>query len=560
MSSGPNNVIFNTRERVVSRDLNRLQQFSGAALAQVLMRMRGQRQLLSAHEAPGVTFDPALLTISDQVQHRVIGGCMVRCDAPGYLTVDAGSVAFYAPGYSTSTDDSDWVVVDDPGATSTVLLPFVANAGAGTRMDIVECRPYETSSLSENRDVYDASTSTYAPTLVSKASGAALTYRIRQGTAAAGLPAKDDNWCPLAVVAVTTTATGFTTCDVYDVRPLLDAAAQVPLSWDHASSPNNPLITILDSSLCGVNYDTSTAKAQGWWAAGFNGYLVGGPLYKTSPSASWSTTLVDFIDIEDTTNWSSNLPPTVSGNARNSLVCLIPSQFYRFMRYTRADYSGLGRIPRGPNGIFTICSGGSSANGNLGAGARMPAGVGCATETCYGPVVAEIRSGPTHLLGFYARGRDVTFPSDGYSESASLTPVTVTATIDTLLAAHGEFTFTPSTSATFSTGSIPADARYVWLKVTAIFTCTNSGVGYANTYAFAHSNADLIRGSVECMHDRSYSFTGTSFIDLYLIKVPVQMPIGSAVTRLYLQTIFGPSGTVTCTSGTYSCVVSGYER
>jgi hypothetical protein len=570
MGSGAKVEVFNLRERLLSPDFNRMQRFAGAALSQLALRMFGQAAIANAAAAPGIKVDPTVVPgATAPVSHRVVGGLMVRCDAPGYLTVDAGSAAFWKTDYSTDSDDSDWILIDSAGVTSTGTLTFSTNAGPGIRIDVVECTPSEVVTEQESRDIYNTDTALYTPTLVNKVKVGSLTFRIRQGTAGAGIPDNQSGWCPLAVVAVTSTATGFSTCDVYDVRPLLDPAVLAPETAAPAAYVDDGIEsgpTVDPRTSCHAINISDITLAKGWFGASYRGYSAGGPLWKGSPPSSYSAAPVYYVDADDATNYSNDNPPSLTANQRNCLTCLLPSHFYRFVRYnaTATDHTATaGRLPVGPNGVYTFC-GSITADryGNI-SGVRMPTTTGV-TGACGGPVVAELSNySATRLVGFSADARIVRLVQYSSSNEAyNATSVAVSA-----YARRFYWTLNPSSGTSFKLGGVPRDARYVIAQV-AFFPAWSPAA--SENINVELSCCSTIGAGGELYNElKIEGFTGgdvtrtTDAATLTTVNSYVRIPLfrhDSITTKVVMDVLVRGSGTVNWTTSYASLLIVGYER
>jgi hypothetical protein len=580
MGSGANVVVYNARERVLTPDFNRMQRFAGSALSQVLMRLQGQVPYGHASVMPGVKMDPTTSTVATYpVRHRVLGGLMVRPDAPGYLIVDAGSAAFYAPAFSTNADDSDWVLIDDPGVTLTTDLVFTANAGAGIRIDVVECQPSEDVLEQESRDIYNTSTEVFDPTLVNKRIAGRLTYRIRLGTPGAGIPNNVADWCPLAIVMTTVAATGFTTCELYDVRALMDPAVLAP---ETGEAPDDAELDAdqgfgssvdLRTNVRALYTNTATASAVGWFQSNYRGYRVGGPLFKTTPDASWTGTDVEYVSLFEATNQSADQPMVLTGDARNSLVCILPTHFYRFVKYSRtttAHTTVAGRFPIGPNGIYCFTTKFAYYDGNLLHGIQPPASTGI-TQACYGPVVGELYTSSTGTpLGFLAQGRRVTMFQSGYAagETLAATPQQSSTTIVSGTDVTWTFLFLKlSTTAPFSNGCVPMDATaiiakvFFYIQLTGASTCkvsTTIKVGSNPLAAGNPRNAAYPEGLCDAFDALPNPVSGDSVQQTFYIRIPL-MPVDNTYAHLYSK-IFYDSPTVTGASSYARLTILGYDR
>lgn len=222
--SGARREQFNLRERAISDDFNRLQGFQAAALAELLRRLH-----LASAESAEAGGKAAVPSASGAPPAAVIfeGLCARPEIGTVNLFVSAGALAVCLPAASPHPDDDPARVIRDPGVTNAGDLTLTAGA-VSTRIDVVECQPYDLVQESDSRDQFDPATGTYAPTLLDKVVRGALAYRIRLGTPGGGLPAPAAGWLPLAVARVPSSATTWDDCDVWDVRPLLADLADPP--------------------------------------------------------------------------------------------------------------------------------------------------------------------------------------------------------------------------------------------------------------------------------------------------------------------------------------------
>ncbi len=281
MSNGGKRIELTTLERASSGDMLRMQAFAAANAGQVLRALFNNRRWTYAY--PGLHVP--ISTLNTPLSAQVLGGLMVRCDLPASLLVDPGVAVMLVPG--GTPDDSPMMIVDDPGVTSTGVLAFTPNGGAGTRLDYVECQPVDTVLESTTRDIFDVPTQTFIPTAVNKVRAQRLTYRIRTGVAGAGSPGPVAGWLPLAVVAVQVGATGFTQCDVWDVRPLADDL--VDHDQDRATTPLGAALNQVGSSRLDMHLSVDNApgdyRINGWATSSFDGYLAGGTIVRSSASS-----------------------------------------------------------------------------------------------------------------------------------------------------------------------------------------------------------------------------------------------------------------------------------
>lgn len=224
MASGTKKMIVNTRERAVSTDINRLQAFAGAGLADFLRVWLLTQTSLSGNETLPSGVGGPLVAV-------VLGGLLVK---PGIgaqtLTIDPGVVVIQRPDAAPSSDDSQSKLVDDPGVTDVTTLPWVANPAIGTRIDIVECALVgedgagagtgELVIETASRDIYNPATGAFTAATVDKVAALRLQYRVRRGAPGGGWPGLALGWCPLMVGIVPLGAASYDDVVCYDVRPL----------------------------------------------------------------------------------------------------------------------------------------------------------------------------------------------------------------------------------------------------------------------------------------------------------------------------------------------------
>lgn len=217
-TSGARAEAFNPRERAVSDDLVRLQQFSSANQANRALR----KTVASSTSATsgGKTTVPS--TVGTPPAAIVYEGLTPRPEVgTTSLFVEPGVVAIVFPDGDPHPDDSVCRLVEDPGVQvagdpQTVLTP----GGVATRIDVLECQPLTVVQETDNRDRFNPATGTFSPVLVNKVTRGGLAYRVRLGTPGGGFPGVVSGWLPLMVARVPTTAVTWDDCDCWDVRPL----------------------------------------------------------------------------------------------------------------------------------------------------------------------------------------------------------------------------------------------------------------------------------------------------------------------------------------------------
>lgn len=437
MSSGQKREVINTRERVVSTDINDLQDFIAKARAESMRRLyqrHGTQHNPLEYPESGT---PVILGTETQgTLHDCIGGLMVRPDNGSFLLVDPGTAGFYYPGYSGATaNDSPYVVVDDPGVTSNATLTFTANGSGNPRIDIVECRPVDTTLATESRDIYNTTTGQFVPASVPKVKSAVLEYRVRLGTANAGFPAIDQQWMPLAMVVVQSGATGFTQCDVYDVRPLVGERDHRTGPYFTATLPGNTTTGDLLIEDRMLRSDGTTNTWNGWLRASYQGYRVAGMVVRnvassladfgTATTGGGDTPWFEYRNTENHITTGGGAVVNTAGRL-NCLALLFPRGLGRCVRYTQnstptsqwPDISGpqttvTGRQPRGLNGILVV-TGAIVANavGTISTSA-LPATFGNSANND-GFVVGWLISDGTNLYPYDCTGKEHTLQSNTF--------------------------------------------------------------------------------------------------------------------------------------------------
>lgn len=358
------NVLINSRERAVSSDINVLQQFeaesrqdaSGAALEQVDADLWARARYTTL--AAAGSYLPA----------TVLSGLLVNCDNAGYVTVAPGTVECYAPGLA-GANDSDFVVVTDVGVTAITVLLFVANGGAGARIDVVECRPIaDPAPGTASRDIYDPVTGLFTPVLVAKYQDVILEYRLRNGAPAGACPAADPDWLPLAVAVVLPGATGYDKCDWYDVRPLAaERVGHLMRAPDLLGATDVTPFELADRHLSvGVNnVGAGKAAVSGYAFGQFAGFKAGGHIRRNAAVSAAAAFGAVTLYTDGQVNYVSMCPDNEAGiwvpaaHGIVQLAALFPGlgatagPLPRWRRYEQVP-AALPRLPSGPNGVLVL--------------------------------------------------------------------------------------------------------------------------------------------------------------------------------------------------------------
>lgn len=447
MGSGNPRIITNTLERAVSTDLNRTESFMAYDSHEFARHLVNREIAGDFHNFPGMRAPfTALPPSSDFLQpHDCISGLMVRPDNAAGLLIDPGEAAFFVPAFPNATaDDSKYVYVSSPGIVSVSDLPFVANAGPGIRWDIVECQPTENLIESASRDIYNATTGQFTSSVVPKVRAGALTFRIRAGTAGAGIPAPDSAWMPLAAIHVRTDSTGFSNCDVYDIRPLVnERCAWSPENFRALPSPvsNFPGYRLtMDEAEFSFAPPTAGINGKalgGYFRSHYAGYYSGGQLRRNTPSqslANFGVATADggsfaYFNPQTTENKSSAY--SIAGDDRFVVGAFFPRGYVRWVRYSQTSLTPssanrlrkTGRLPNGTRGVLWITKSTVFANGII-PGDPPPTAFGD-TEPAFGHAICEgFTNGTTEFYPAIGGGNDRKFwiPTDRVTVASGGTP------------------------------------------------------------------------------------------------------------------------------------------
>jgi hypothetical protein len=240
------------------------------------------------------------------------------------------------------------------------VLPFTANGSGQIRIDLVECQPVATTLETSSRDIFNPATGLFVPGSVPKVATFGLQYRIRLGTPGAGVPALASGWLPLAAIVVPPGVANFTTCDFYDVRPLVEDRVEAQPGYAggvYVANQYCPVRAAYFGSSGGGAYNIN-----GYSESQFGGYRAGGWLRRSSPSFSGSFTGIGALD-GDPDFFNALLPDNqvsafvAAPNSITYLVAFFPAGLPRWVRYSHSAVGGgFGRIPKGPRGILKLTS------------------------------------------------------------------------------------------------------------------------------------------------------------------------------------------------------------
>jgi hypothetical protein len=416
MANGGKRVVFNTRERVISNDHNRLQDMIGQARAAQLARASTDVYFSSrpGHTSPVITGGQVPM-VAD-----VFGGLFVKVDDPTSLFVDAGVLGVVDPDATPGLDDDPYKLVNDPGLQTGGVLTFLANASGSRRIDVVLADVVDLVLETDNRDIFDPATGLFTPQTVNKVVSKRLSYTIIRGTPGLGMPALT-NTLPLVVASVPDGALTWADATFWDVRPL----------WQDRSTQNSQGVTRHDNRTpYDFNFSVVASEATGEAWSAFGGYLAGGKLMKSTPTGAMGTGDVkfDFADPENATNNLGILGPISGGSDPGAipLFALFPNGLPRWSRYSEGAAPSLSiRAPYGPRGILvagrnTLSDKTKVDTRGLAANVSLPASTGL-TGTANGVMlfmghVIQNAGGGASMVPCAGCGREVLYPA-GYTFS-----------------------------------------------------------------------------------------------------------------------------------------------
>lgn len=488
MASGFKELLFNLDERVVSPDHNRAQKFKGADIAEMMRLMMNVSTATDDLDAGGVTTEYA--TVESPLRAEIANGFLVR-PAVGSLSLAIDDGVLFALDPDSAADDSNYKYVRDPGVTAGGLL-MTANASGSTRVDVIECQPTPLNLESATRDVYNPSTSTFSPTLVTKAVGDNMTYRVRMGTAGAGWPGTASGWLPLCVAIVPTSTTVNDTITFYDVRRLINDRAYGVFNLQQS----NPVVRKANA----YGNSATGLRLAGFLENEYNGHRIGGNILRGSPGTDNA-----YLDLSDSQNQAQGYAAPANGYAW--LYLLFPLGLPRWARYTDSSYGS--RVPRSPRGIPILsATGPQHVTGKPTSAIQLPTAWGLGTVTvtdglCVGAV--------QYVSSAY---KDVLI-ADGFQWVPVGPPTPVNATGATINGAT--FTFTENTH-------FPAHAKSVLVQLDLVVSMASAG----NIVCYPQVQITGPSGSASAIRPgETKVIAANAGANLYTIQVCVEVPIPS---------------------------------
>ncbi len=396
MSSGQKAVQVNTQERAVSPDVNRLQAFKAAAMAEFFRSLIDVDQGFDDTDAAALA--TATVSLTNPITAEVINGLMVTPVAGTVdLLVTPGVAYFINP--DGGLDDSVYKYVNDPGVPAPIpALQIPANGGGSPVISIIECQWTNVVSETDNRDVYNVGLNAFVAATVTKATQGALVYRVRSGTVGGGFASvtgSGTGWLPLAVASAPAGSVNNNTVTFWDVRPLVNDRV-FGLSKTARTTPRQTQCVLKSD---GAGAPSTDLTLSGLVEVDFKGRRLGGRIRRGTPGVD-----ADSIVIGPTT--TANLDPAIAFGVGGYqyLYFLTPFGLPRWARYTDGP---AGRVPRSPRGIPVLSTVVALPNGVPSTAVALPTSTGLAGSTTEGvAAVVTVSTDTTHLYPINANGRE----------------------------------------------------------------------------------------------------------------------------------------------------------
>lgn len=333
MPSGFRTMIINTQERAVSTDINRLQDFEGFDLAEM---MRYLINVSSGDDDANLGVITQYSTLATPLRAEIINGYLVQPQQGlGVLDLLVTDGVLFGIAPDGSPDESNYKFVKDPGLPSIGFLSMTPNSSGSPRVDVIECQIAEYVSETDNRDIFNPLTGLFSAVNVDKVRQGKLNYRVRLGTPGGGYPGGAMGWLPLAVAHVPDGVSDNDGMIFWDVRPLIN---------DRLFNVTNLSIVNPVMQRAHVNASDLT-QVSGYVEALFLDRRIGGHL----KSGSGFSDLLS-IDLTDPVNQDPGVSFAIG--TFQYLYLVFPFGLPRWARYT----AGAPRLPHAPRGIPVLSS------------------------------------------------------------------------------------------------------------------------------------------------------------------------------------------------------------
>lgn len=421
-NSGVNKTTFNLLERLLSGDLNQLQQDISGALMDAWYAMYGWDRSEYGSGTPywqrvetPVLAEPT----TGPLKSVILSGLLVNPQS-GFLLVDQGALCTVQP--TGVSGESRMVLARSPGVTDSGAFPFIPNAGPGPRWDILECRPRVTNT-NAMRDIFDPVTQQFDGTSVLKTSVTDLEFRYTAGTAGspAAPPTISAGWQPLCALWVPSAAASFDDVELFDVRPTLSGMEDPNAGFNSAnggrypqddvhsayrhinvisgSSPSkvNTTRTIGAARIIGlVQSQFDTTATPGYSSYGQKGYSAEFPLQATNPGLTLTGVAPSLLDdataVSDTLDYGAN-GATYQETTLYSFGVMFPFGLARWHKYANVGAAIAGRRwPCLQPGLTFIVTGGLPL-GVQNIGFTLPAAYDTDITGQYGIILGWLESG-----------------------------------------------------------------------------------------------------------------------------------------------------------------------
>lgn len=210
MASNNRRVIFNTRERLLSNDLNDMT---------ALLHAKSTDELAAA--LSGDTYGTA------SAMSGVMGGGEVEADGVS-LVVRVSPMLAFKKGTPATGLDSPYQKIQSLSTVQIDLTPYVDPANP--RWVAIEVAAGDAAELVSARDIFQPALGTFTVANVDKIRQPSPTFSVNAGAAAPApaLPAGVTGVLPLAYVYIPAAAAAIATTDVVRCRPLLNPSLTVP--------------------------------------------------------------------------------------------------------------------------------------------------------------------------------------------------------------------------------------------------------------------------------------------------------------------------------------------
>lgn len=448
MSGTRKRVIINSRERVVSPDINRLQAFADSDAAEEARLVYEAAAFLGDNldVYPGVTVP--VETSTNPIAGHVLGGLMVRPQlASTSLLIDKGLAYVVEPDGTPDPDDNPYKYCRSAGVQTVGVLTLTAGAGS-TRIDVIECARVTNVLETDSRDVFDPSTGIFTARTVDKVAAGQLQFRIRTGTPGAGFPGTVSGWMPLAVMSVPAAAANLDTCTLWDVRPLVNEQVNAPFFDSRIYSHVERQVL-----MCDEYANVAERRLSGVISSGLLSSKLGGQL-----TSDDGTSDLAYIDLLLAKHQQPGFTP-LAGRPYYFYLAM-PEGLPRWVKYSHASVGGAGRIPYGQRGIPIVAHVTPDKLGYPSVAVGLPSASGLGGSTTVAVCVAAgiVTTGPV-LRGFMVDGSKTHFANS--ATSTFQTPISENASTATFRLIDGT--------------THPANARAVKVRISCTFHASGAG-------------------------------------------------------------------------------------